>query len=309
MAVDVKALLKQAQDNKVLDDQSQNVTSEDFNRLPAAGLTVTRLVEYVELGAQKQRAYKGKDKPDAAMARITFELLGPKNKHEVTAEGSSEAKVFYDRMSMNVKISKNTKSRFKKLFNKMVYGRQDITHMAQMLGDAFVVTVYHNEVGEGDQKKTYANLDKDGEWSVEPPYKDDPMTGTRHAYAVPAPQSELKVFLQVIPTKETWDSLFIEGTRTRKNEKGEEVEVSKNFLQNTILAASDFKGSPLEQMLTGLGGLPTFDQEAVLDVSADEEAEAAHAGDKAAPASAEKPKATTGDDALALLGLGDEIPL
>ena len=35
----------------------------------------------------------------------------------------------------------------------------------------------------------------------------------------------------------------------------------------------------------------------------------AHAGDKAAPASAEKPKATTGDDALALLGLGDEIPL
>ena len=51
------------------------------------------------------------------------------------------------------------------------------------------------------------------------------------------------MFLWDRPTKEDWDSLFVEG----KWDNGD----SKNYVQEKILEATDFEGSPLHQLLEG----------------------------------------------------------
>lgn len=62
----------------------------------------------------------------------------------------------------------------------------------------------------------------------------------------------LQVFLWGKPTKATWDSLFIDGTVTRKNKEGDEVEYSKNWLQEKIASATNYDGSLLDQLLGGM---------------------------------------------------------
>ena len=80
-----------------------------------------------------------------------------------------------------------------------------------------------------------------------PPF--DPVT--KQPYAIPAASDELfKLFLWERPTKECWDSLYIDGTN-------ETTGKSKNFIQNKCLSAKNFPGSPLEAMLMGLG-MPTL---------------------------------------------------
>jgi hypothetical protein len=56
------------------------------------------------------------------------------------------------------------------------------------------------------------------------------------------------MFLWDYPSKEAWDSLFIEGTW----DDGK----SKNMLQELCMSATNFDGSPLQQML--MGGVPAL---------------------------------------------------
>lgn len=253
MTVDVKALAALAAEQE---DQTKAPERADFEvRIPAAGVTVGRFIEYIELGKHKQPDYQGKKKPDAEMVRIVFELLAPKNIREEEVQGTPTK--FADRITLTIKKSTDDKAGFKKLFRAMTYGR-DIKHMAMMLGEAFVITVIHNPVGEGDDKKTYANIrDDSGVWQIAAPFKVDPLTEEKTAYPVAEPLSPVKIFLWKNPTKETWDSLFIDGTRTVKDAKGNETEVSKNWLQEKIIAATDFDGSPLMTLLGGVQALPT----------------------------------------------------
>src|SRR5690606_11965873 len=117
-----------------------------------------------------------------------------------------------------------------KLFNKLQYGRADKKHIAQMLGEAFILEVFHNKSEDG--KKTYVNLDKDGEYGIQAPFIIDPLTEERKDITVPAHIRPLRIFLWDFPNKETWDSLFIDGTRTMKVD-GKDVEVSRNYVQET----------------------------------------------------------------------------
>ena len=64
------------------------------------------------------------------------------------------------------------------------------------------------------------------------------------------------------PTKETWDSLFIDGTTEIKNADGTVENKSKNWVQETVLSATDYGGSALEQLLHGVDNLPTGDSNA-----------------------------------------------
>lgn len=241
------------------EDQSVTTAGGDFVReVPAAGKTVARFIEYVELGVHPQKAFKGKEKPDVEYVRVAFELNSPKHIKEIEIDGNK--KNVANIMSLTLAKKFGEKAAFKKLFNKMVYGRENIKHMARMLGEGFVIDIVHNIVGEGDDKKTYANMaSKDGEWFISAPRVVNPLNDEITAIPVPEPLNPKRVFLWDNPNKPTWDSLFIDGTRTVKDEKGVESEVSKNWLQQKVQAAKNYKGSPLDAMLGGVV-LPTNEE-------------------------------------------------
>lgn len=238
------------------EDQTQVTKGGDFEReIPEAGTTVGRLIEYIELGKQPQKPYQGKPKPPAEVVIVTFELLHPKkNIKEIEVDG--EKRKIADRIRLTVTKKLGEKARFKKLFNKLQYGRADKAHIAQMLGEPFILDIYHNQ--NEDKTKTYANVEKDGEYTIRAAIKPaDPMDENSKPTPinVPAALSPIKLFIWDIPNKETWDSLFIDGTHTRKDEKGNETEHSNNWIQERILSATNYAGSPLEALLNEVSDL------------------------------------------------------
>jgi hypothetical protein len=224
----------------------QSVASSGFTyEAPAAGYTTARFVSYIEVGKQPQRAYQGVEKADAFEARLTFELNGPKHVIEYEVEGV--AKTRNNLIRITVTISNNEKSNFFKLLEKMTAGRNGIQHMAQMLGEGFLVQVSHNKSKDG--KKTYANLKSDV-WNVGAPSVTDPITNMVNVLAVPEATQDIQLLLWNSPSKEQWDSVFIDGTYEREVE-GVKVTKSKNFIQETAMGASNFVGSPLEALVSG----------------------------------------------------------
>lgn len=282
MAIDYKKIAAKAAETT---DHNERTSGGDFEFTPpAAGVTMGRFIEYIELGEQPQRPYKGQAKADAPTARFTFELLAKKNLKEIETDGGK--KTVADRISFDLPIKLNDKASYIKLYEAMRYGRDGISHMSQMLNDAFVITVVHNEVEKDGKKKVYANISKDGAYLIAPPVVVDPVQGTETKVPVPNAISDVKVFIWDLPCKESWASLHIEGTRTVKDEKGNEREVSKNWLQEKILSASNFQGSPLEELLTGAEEL----NEALAEAEAKPVAKKSVAASSAAKAS---PKVTT----------------
>lgn len=224
----------------------------DFERiLPDAGMGVCRFREYIELGSQETATKLYPNKKPARKARFVFELTTPKHVREVEKEDKTKIKIPHV-LGIEVVISKSEKSNFIKLFKQLNW-RGDATHPAQLLGQPYLCEVVHAWARGDDPKKTkpsYANLQKDGVYTFQAPRKVDPLAGTTEELKVPELLGDLKLFLYDIPTKETWDSLFIDGTREKDG-----VEVSKNWLQEKILSATDFEGSALEAMLNDLGEL------------------------------------------------------
>ena len=253
---DLTKLKQIANEAAEIEDQTEVKTSFDF-RLPVAGKTVARLAEYIDFGAQPRKPYKGKEKPPADTVRIAFELLHPE-KNIFDIEGRKMA----DRISITLTKSLSDKAGFKKLFNTMVAGRDSIKHMAQMIGDAFIVTVVHSGGEKGDdgkEKPKYANLRSvDGTWLIEQPFVEDPIAGTKTPVPVLPLVGEARLFVWDLANKEMWDSLFIEGEREIDDGKGGKTVRSKNWLQEKILGATNFEGSPISQVLSGLDlNLPT----------------------------------------------------
>jgi len=250
MAVDYKKIAAQVAAQV---DQTETKAGGDFERTPIAeGRTVGRLIEYIELGVQPQGTYEGKEKPACATARFTFELLNlKKNLKEIEIDGQTVTVA--ERFSFNEAIKLSEKSRFKKLLKTATYGRTDITHFAQILNDDFLLTFKHNKTERDGKPVLYVNLYNDGVYGIEAPFvNSDPLDdSTRVRVPVPKAMSEVKIFIWDAPTKETWDSLYIAGTRTVKDAKGKESQVSKNWLQEKILSAKNFSGSALEDLLSG----------------------------------------------------------
>ena len=224
----------------------QTTVSTGFVREVApAGFTTARFVSYIEVGKQPQRAFQGVEKPDTHEVRLTFELNGPK--HISTYEADGETKTRTNLVRITSTISNNEKSNFYKLLQKMTYGRNDIKHMAQMLGEGFLVKVSHNKSKDGT--KTYANLKSDV-WDIGQPATTDPITNDTNILAVPEATQELQLLLWNTPSQEQWSTIFIDGEYTREIE-GKQVTKSKNFIQELCMSASNFMGSPLEAMVMG----------------------------------------------------------
>ena len=213
------------------------------------GTTTARLISYVEIGKQPQRAFQGEAKADALEARLTFELNGQAYMRDVSKEGEP-AKMVPTLYTETITISMNEKAKFFKLFIKM-RGAQKVTHMAELVGQGFIVTIKHKKSQDG--KKTYANIYNpvDG-WRVSPPVETSAATGLTTEVPVPECDGDIQVLLQAAPSIEQWNSIFIDGEREIKN--GDvTTKVSKNFVQFKCLAASDFKGSALEALLKAEG--------------------------------------------------------
>lgn len=220
---------------------------------PAAGLVRLRFVGYIELG-KHDKEYQGKTS-QKEFAQLIFEGSGPK--HPPREDGSPIL------FTMKMPKSQSEKASLFKLFRRM-NPEGKATHIAELLGNAYCATVVHNEVGEGDNKRTYANLkDADGVWTIREPFVDntDPETGevTRSALKVDEPKSPIRCFLWDYADMAMWDSLFIDGQwDARTDDKGNVTEParSKNVYQELIKKAHNFMGSPIQLLLANNGEEP-----------------------------------------------------
>ena len=219
------------------EDYNEATAGGDFAPL-AEGPCRLRFVSYIEYGKQEGE-YQGK-KREREAAHFCFEVTGPKI--EPREDGLPHLVYF------TINKSTSEKATFYKLFRKMNY---DGSHkvFGSMLGDAFRGVITHRVSGEGEQKRTYAGLrDVDGAFTIAPPYYDDPESGERRMLAVPEPKAELRLFLWALADKEQWDSIFIDGEWEAQEGKPAR---SKNIHQNKIKAATNWAGSPMQELLFG----------------------------------------------------------
>ena len=281
--MDMTTLAAQAAASAAVDDQTVEKSSFVYE-VPAEGYTTARFVGYVEVGAQPQRPFQGVEKADAPEVRLTFELNGPKHKTEYKDAAGNDA-VRYNTQREKITIGSNEKSNFQKLLKKMLAGRTDIKHMAQMLGEGFLIKLKHNKSKDGE--KTYANMKVDGVWDIGAPAVTDPISNETTILEVPAATMPIQLLLWGAPSQEQWASIFIDGTYTKKDGDNT-IEVSKNFIQEEAMSASNFVGSAIEAMI---GGAAIAD--ITKEMASPKEEEKAEAPKEAAEA----------DDPLAALGL------
>lgn len=282
-----------------LEDQTK-VQSFQYEN-PAAGETGARLVEYIELGTHERKAYQGKAKAPSPKVRLTFELLAKKHLKEVEIDGVK--KMIAPRISVEWDKIINDKSKFYKLLVRLqaaVPAKATKTHMAAFLNEPIKLKIVHTEVGEGADKKTYANIDFD---SIGEAVRLD-EEGEQVALTVPPATGQLRLFLFDKPNKATWDSLFIDGERDVKDKDGKETKVSKNFIQIKITKAINFAGSPLETLLIA-GGMPdlTVEAEVPEGEDTDDHADAPEVEAPAAKAKAATKTSKKSAEAMAELGL------
>lgn len=309
--MDIKSLVNKA---KEMEDHSEVQEGGNFDYTPPPeGKSVSRFVEYVELGKHPE-FFEGKEKTHPVeYVRLGWELLGPKNIKEIDVEGGK--KKVADYLSVTIPKKFTEKAKFMKLFMKMTAGRAEITHMAEMLGEAFIIDVGHNKSADG--KQTYANVwyekakGEGAAWHISAPRiitPGDPLAGTPDTSVdisskVPEHLRALRIFLWSNPTEECWDTLFIDGFNETKDDKGNVKKVSKNWLQEKILSAKDFGGSALEQMIAGLDDLPTTSEQSKTQTSESKQEESAPAGTQTAATAADTNTADTSAADLAALGL------
>ena len=198
-------------------DQSVTQSGGNFaDVLLPKGTYFGRFMEYIELG-KKIPMHMGKPtgKPAVMNVRLGFIVYTP--------DGSIK------RINpFPMAVSSFEKAKFKQVFDKMNYDGT-LKHMAQRLGQAFMFEVEQYTSKAGKTSNTIDFL------SLRTLPRFDPQTG--QAVELPAlDEAGLRLFLFDNPTKETWDSLYIE-----KN----------NFLQEDILSAVNYEGSPLQQLLEG----------------------------------------------------------
>ena len=272
-----------------LADEEVQATGVDMNeatkggggaRLLPEGYAFGRLVEYVEFGMQPQE-YQGQAKDPALEFSLGFALWGEGYQND---DGSP-----YIVRTFSMAMSQNEKSRSFKLFRALNW-KGSKKHFAQILSEPFLVKIKHVAKSKTDAT-VVSRIDLDG---FLPPL--DPVS--KQPYPIPEAPAELyRLFLWNRPTKEAWDALFIEGEYEGK---------SKNRIQEIILGALDFQGSPLQLLLAGevpalpaapavaaVGAVaapvvPTVTQAPVVPVQAVPEAPVAPA--PAVPKAAPKPK-------------------
>lgn len=216
----LNALIAQAVELQEV-DMTETGTSGGGGLMPD-GWALARVVEYIEFGQHPQQ-YQGK--PNGKFAdefKITFKLFG----------GDYDGRYI---STFDLAVSNTAKAQAKKLFDNLNY-TSDLQHPAQALGRAYMVKIDVHKNTTTNKESNRLNLGM-----ILPPIEQV----SKKPYDVPVvDESELKLFLFNVPTKESWDALFMEGNWDNGD--------SKNKVQEKILTATNFPGSALEQLLSGV---------------------------------------------------------
>lgn len=212
-------------------DMNEAVKGGGGGRLLPAGYAFGRLIEYVELGKQPQE-FGGKAKEPCLEYTLAFALWGQGYQND---DGTP-----YIIRPYSQALSRNEKAGAYLLFKSLNW-KGTAKNFGQLLGETYLVKIAHVPKSKSDQT-VVSRIDLKG---FLPPL--DPVT--RQPYAIPdVPVEQYNLFLWNRPTKGAWDKLYIEGQWEAKDGKPAE---SKNRVQETILGALDFQGSPLQQLLGG----------------------------------------------------------
>lgn len=248
MNIDFKALgAAVAAENNI--DMTKAQTRQELPPLPE-GPCRLRFVGYVELGKQLDQI-PGKPAQVKDRVQLFFEVFGKKIEQRTDSEGRAIPNI----ITFDLNYSLNEKAWFFKLFNRMNYAG-DAVHMVQLLGRGYKGEIVHRKYKKRDGSEGIAVelFSKERGYLIDPPRVEDPETGDWRDLPVPAPTAPIKVFLWSKPSKEQWASIFIDGewpARTDDSGKVTKPAQSKNVYQNTIKAAQNFKGSPIEALLQG----------------------------------------------------------
>jgi hypothetical protein len=214
-------------------DLNVAVASGGGGRLLPEGYAFGRIVEYIEYGAQPQE-YQGKAKPAELEFSLGVALWGTAPNGD-TYHNAEDGKPYIQR-TWRKALHRNDKAGAFKLFKSLNW-KGTAKNFAQLIGEPILVKIVHVDKVKGDPSK--GKKHKIDEAGFLPPL--DPVT--RAPYQIPeAPDEAYRAFLWSRPTKAAWDALFIDGQFDGK---------SKNYIQETILAAEDFQGSPLQLLLAG----------------------------------------------------------
>lgn len=195
------------------------------------GTTLARLVGVIEIG-KRAIEYQGQTKTPQQHVMLQFAMFSAGYTYDEA--GQQPGIINTPDMSMTF----TDKSKVKKLFTRMNW-RGTAKHFAELLGQAFLISVKHNTVGD----KTYVNLDLD---SILPPL--EPINKTE--YNVPeAPEHLYRLLLWNQPTQQQWASLVI------KDNEGKPI--AKQWLQEKVTEALDYNESALYTLLHG-SSIPTL---------------------------------------------------
>lgn len=250
------------------------------------------LTGFIELGKQPD-SHLGKAKAPCPKYQLIFTIVGGIGVNE-----QNEEVPFVDAGGKDVWVQRATNAKGgdlaarTKQFTALsrastIRDKASIKSFAHLLGQVFTIPVVHNEGKDG---KTYANLlIENASAAPKDPRTRQPMQVWYDLDGNEIPFAELtaddyKLFLWQKPTSMTteqykacWDSLYVEGVwEAKTSQDGTKIPAqSKNKIQETILAATDYKGSSLDHLLGGTSELPsleTVDSKPELpDVPADED--------------------------------------
>lgn len=258
-----------------LQDLTISTGGGDFKRelLPAKNHAI-RLVGYVEIGVHEKKKFQSEEVDDVDTVRLVFEVL---SKDGIRLDDNGKP-AGARRLYLECKKSTHEKSTLRKLFELMREGDTSITHFAQMIGTkAWKLKVEWEQNKQKllskkarDEAQAAAEKDPDNKelriwevWktsgvpnispAVNPVMDEDGEdTGEVTPMKVPEVIGKYEFFLWDNPQQDHWASLFIEGDYENKDKDGNVTKVSKNRIQNSIIAAKNYDGSPIQCMLDGL---------------------------------------------------------
>ena len=230
-------LLQEAQvavSEGVVNDMTEVTKGGGGGKVWPAGPVLARLVEVIEIG-NRAVSFEGQPKDPAPHIRLGFALFSANHSYDDGKPGIIR--------TFDLTISNNEKAKSHKLFKRMNYSG-DKKHFAELLGNGYLLTITHKP-GKKPTDKPYVNIDLD---TIAPPI--DVMS--QQHYPIPeAPDNYYRLFLWNKPTKAQWDSLLL------RDADGKELAADKQWIQEDLVKALDFAGSPLEGLLFGTAtGIP-----------------------------------------------------
>ncbi|KGS00933.1 hypothetical protein X946_3685 [Burkholderia sp. ABCPW 111] len=209
---------------------------------PAEGLARARFVGYFELGTHEEE-FEGK-KIDREKVDLVFELSGPN--HEPTVQ---EGLVIPVRITARETLDMSYGASFYELFDAMDEAcGGGATHIAEMLGEPFIVEVFHRRSRDG--KRVYANLRGPVGYNVKGTTVQDTLTGKPVVIEVAPAITDVKGFIWGIATAADWYGIHIpDEYPERRDADGVLIRSarSKNVIQEKIAAAKNWADHPLSK--------------------------------------------------------------